>query len=334
MPLLSTTRVLRPQNSSTASGAIAEIWNWTGTNGTTSQQFVFTPVSGGNTTGSTPLTNTGALPPPKQYSVNWTIAPGEIRTSTTTITDLNRLDRMNIYVRVTPSQSFSGASGFDIGYVDVSTGAEYYFPYHMGDNGGSINSNTVVPMFPEGGRYRFRVRNRLPVPATITGLYNVAKPNAFSLEGGLENRTVTIQRIRGSGVTATTYENVWLPRILAARDSWNDSGAGVNITTTTGDSPHTLTVDSYAWDAWGRCIKSPWGDVIVTSGLIEINARTITSTLIDRQSTIAHEMGHLFWLGDNPATTQNSIMRYKSMDYDNIFTPQTYDVNNVRFIYG
>ena len=145
------------------------------------------------------------------------------------------------------------------------------------------------------------------------------------------NRTVRIQRIRGNAITVNDWDNVWTPIILNARDSWNNSGAGVAITTTTAVEVHRLEVNSYTWTDLGRCTKLPNGNVVATSSIIEINSRTLPVTVNSRRSTVAHEMGHLFWLGDNSAA--NSLMN-QGRNRENIFNPLAYDVNNVRYIYG
>lgn len=43
---------------------------------------------------------------------------------------------------------------------------------------------------------------------------------------------------------------------------------------------------------------------------------------------IAHEMGHLFWLGDNPYTAETSLMSH-NRDRETVIRPQYIDVYHV-----
>ena len=48
-------------------------------------------------------------------------------------------------------------------------------------------------------------------------------------------------------------------------------------------------------------------------------------------NTVAHEIGHLLWLKDNPPATGFTIMRQADFS---IYVPTTYDANNVKWFYG
>jgi hypothetical protein len=166
-------------------------------------------------------------------------------------------------------------------------------------------------------------------------LWKIAPIDTFSINGGLETRSVTLRC-----VGAITRNTTWLPIINAAAGAWNSSGAGTGISITeTGSSLHTIEVisDDGSWD--GQCIKNPDGNVIATSSTIQINI-TGNSELgeisVFRQATVIHEMGHLFWLGDNPQqiASQKSIMWYADVYSNGISLPQPFDVNNVLFYYN
>lgn len=153
--------------------------------------------------------------------------------------------------------------------------------------------------------------------------------DVYSSNGGLSNRNVTIQLIG-----TTTQNATWSSIITTSRDAWNKSGAGVIVSTTmTGTSPHKLTVDSYPAESWyGVCYKYPDGNVVATSSLIRINTSTIGASTNFRRSTVTHEIGHLFWLGDNPKTTEISLMSY-SRDKETVYVPQAFDVYNILYKY-
>jgi len=166
--------------------------------------------------------------------------------------------------------------------------------------------------------------------------WTLAQVDAFTDNGGLSNRTVTIKLVSG----LATDNSSWNTAIENARVSWNNSGAGVSITTTTsGSSPHTLEVAPYpiTWDGW--CYKNPTGNVVATSSEIVINTlgdhnlglSGVSNTL--RQAAVAHEMGHLFWLNDNPATNQYSLMIYDDIFIGGIYLPLPFDVYNIKFRY-
>lgn len=159
--------------------------------------------------------------------------------------------------------------------------------------------------------------------------YEFGKPNDFNDQGGLGDRTVTLQR---KGELANT---AWLLNIADACLSWNGSGSGANIRTSNSvSSPHTIEVKEYDWDAFGRTITSPKGNVVKTSSAIEINARMITGTEKARRSTIAHEMGHLLWLNDNPSVdiANDSLMSH-GRNRETVYSPRSFDVHNVKFRY-
>ena len=252
---------------------------------------------------------------------------------------LNKGDRLAVNLTFAPvSGTFPNNPGrIDFGMVNVATGVFTFFDHYTSRTGGSINSDMVVPAAPANGMYVFAVRNMLGAAVKITGGFTFYKPNdPYSKEGGLANRTVTIQRIRDSSVSAADWDDIWTPLIWNARDSWNSSGAGVNITTTTGSSPHKLSVGTFPLDvAPGSAgtVKEPqWSNVPATSSHIRVDINRTGSTASIRQSVIAHEMGHLFWLGDFASNSYDTIMN-QSRDRTRIMKPQIYDVNNVKFGY-
>lgn len=155
--------------------------------------------------------------------------------------------------------------------------------------------------------------------STNYATWSLTDYDAFSKLGGLANRTVSIQR-----VGSTTSNTTWLPRINAAVNAWNNSGSGTNISTTTASSSHTIEVKSDPSNpAYGWCIKNPVGNEVATSSTIIVNTATIGSTNNFRESTIAHEIGHLLWLSDNPYTISSDSLMHGSRESKYNFCPPT-----------
>ena len=144
-------------------------------------------------------------------------------------------------------------------------------------------------------------------------MYKISNVRGF----GVPNRTFSIQRI---GATTNTTE--WINNINFARDAWNNSGAGVNISITTNTAPTTIQVVTKPKDEWAGCA---WGNHTV-----ELNLSHIGPNTNFRRGVIAHEIGHLLWLGDTPPHADDSLMRGAST---HIFVPQPYDVRNVLYVY-
>jgi hypothetical protein len=67
----------------------------------------------------------------------------------------------------------------------------------------------------------------------------------------------------------------------------------------------------------------------LTASTIQINTSTVGSTTEFRRSTVTHEMGHLFWLNDNPTTTDPCLMRH-DRDREIVYVPQKIDIYHVQ----
>ena len=158
--------------------------------------------------------------------------------------------------------------------------------------------------------------------------WKIAQVDAYSNRGGLnrsDSRSLTIQRVD---------DGMWLSHINAAVSSWNDAIPWMNISTTTNESPHKIQFQASLADRDGQCILYPIGENgFATASMIEINIRNAGEWEAPyEQAVIAHEMGHLFWLEDNPSTLSRSLMKYDDVHHHNIYTPQQFDVKNVRFL--
>ena len=162
-------------------------------------------------------------------------------------------------------------------------------------------------------------------------MFTLAQVNWFT-SSGVANRTFSIE-LEGYNAKGS----VWSPIIEKAYKSWNTSKAATNISIAN-SSPHKLTVEYGAlmWDGWME--KLTVNDNTLLSSRIHIflngfaDLETANDTL--RQAIVAHEMGHYFWLKDNPPdTTKKSLMNYDNVIDLGVVTPQEFDENNVKFVY-
>lgn len=216
------------------------------------------------------------------------------------------------------------------GYYSIESSANgsydpYGWLYNSGqtqidysDNHGGNNNFHIIRRLTVGQKYYIAAGCSGSKIGTYTLKVVSRKPasNAYTAYGGMSSRTITLQLIG-----TTTTNSTWRPRINAAANSWDNSKAGTKITLTESTASCTLTVDSYSWSAYGKTYYkggTPTG--------IEINSRTLTSSIA--QSTIAHEIGHLFWLNDNPSTTDTSLMDH-GRSRTTVIGPQFVDVFHV-----
>lgn len=103
-------------------------------------------------------------------------------------------------------------------------------------------------------------------------------------------------------------------------------------------SKNTIVEASGAHSWYGLCEQTyDTSTGYTTKFTISINYTLIKhdATNLDHflQSTICHEMGHVYWLADNPNTTRSSIMKY-SRDRNTMYKPQSYDEEEVNRKYG
>ena len=122
-----------------------------------------------------------------------------------------------------------------------------------------------------------------------------------------------------------TYNDTWNAPLNKARYEWNNPFCGVTVGSTTETTGNKLTAQSLP-ESW-------YGLTTMTSGstfkfTIVINARTIArdathfSNFV--RSVTVHELGHIFWLKDNPNTKRSSIMFY-SRNRNTMICEQNYD---------
>ena len=279
----------------------------------------------------------GAIPPSltRTFNINWTIPAGETWRGSIA-QHLNVTDFLTVSLTFIPQALLpSSPRTVDIGIVGF-TNTFTFMPLSMSHSGNQTN-NTRIVNAPSGihNPYRFQLRNNLGVPVRVTGTYTYNKPaQQFTTNGGLANKTVTIGLIG-----ATTLSQEWSSIISAAANDWSNSDAGTTVNlTTSGPQPHSIRVDWFTHEevpGLGQCDKLPNGNFVATSSLIRINLNNVSTFHLARRSVVSHEIGHLFWLGDNPNSSNllSSLMNH-GRDRDNVFAPRVYDVNNVRWIYG
>lgn len=151
------------------------------------------------------------------------------------------------------------------------------------------------------------------------------------------NRTVAKNAIMSYGASSKTltiklvgYDAMagWQPIIQSSCRAWNDSKAKTNITvTTTGSSKYTMEVVDQPLISWYGLTTSEWNaNGTTTSAKIQINKGKIGNASDNtKRSTVTHEIGHLFWLDDDPETNDYSLMLH-ARDRDLIYTPQMIDI--------
>lgn len=246
-----------------------------------------------------------------------------------TVIDINTSNQKRYFKFVAPSTGYYSFESLNNKNADP-----YGWLYNSGinqldfsdDHGGDKNFH-MIQRLTGGQLYYFTVG----CYGSGTGRYSIKvvprtapAENAYTDKGGLGNRTVTIQL-----ASSTASGSTWKPLIETARDGWNKSKAGTNISLTPSSSPFRLYVDTYPWSELGKTEKYPQGNYTATSGNIRINSRLLSGESDNYKiSVIAHEMGHLFWLGDNPYTAETSLMSH-NRDRETVIRPQFIDVYHV-----
>ncbi len=129
------------------------------------------------------------------------------------------------------------------------------------------------------------------------------------------------------------YNDLWVSIMDESVDSWNTL-ANVSIMKDPWSQNYILA-SQYLDEWYGIEIPTPSSGYI-TSFIIKLNTRTIADNATNfsnfAQSVLVHELGHVFWLKDNPGTTSSSIMKY-SRNRNLMILPQQYDINNVNAKY-
>ena len=131
-----------------------------------------------------------------------------------------------------------------------------------------------------------------------------------------------------------TTNDTWYPLIIFAKDSWNNSNIHTNISLSSMTSPYTCEVVQCTESWYGMTTSYSTGNTTQSATII-INASSLPNSENFRKSTVAHEIGHLFGLDDNPPVFNvNDTLMSHNRDRNVVFAPKAYDVENVKFIYN
>lgn len=145
------------------------------------------------------------------------------------------------------------------------------------------------------------------------------------LDYGTRTGKTSVQEYSGK------YNDTWVAIIDDSISAWNDSEANVYLSVTNG-SVNTIEAARYNDSWYGLTTQTLTTSGYTSQFSIKLNARTIgddaTNAVNFAKSTATHEFGHVFWLCDNPSTTEPSIMKY-SRDRNVMVTPQPFDIENV-----
>ncbi|MCL2071943.1 MAG: hypothetical protein FWH07_06905 [Oscillospiraceae bacterium] len=172
---------------------------------------------------------------PTTFNVNVSsIAAGGTFTDVTI--NLKRGDRIGVNLTFTPLATLPGVPrSVEFGYVNAN-GMFTSFPLSMGNNGGSINSSTVLSAIPQNGIYRFRIRNtNLGVPVRVSGSYTVnyaTTPNPCPC-GGIFQSAVGYDifniwlRVEDSALNSVLTMDVYQQAI--GPNGWNQRSNNVRI---------------------------------------------------------------------------------------------------------
>lgn len=162
---------------------------------------------------------------------------------------------------------------------------------------------------------------------TFPIVVNAADPY---LSCGSETGNITIQKY------SNKYNDTWISIIDKGISGWNNSSANVSISVTS-SSENTIEAASYdeAWYGLATQIYNT-STGYTSSFVIKVNVRTISKDAVNfknfARSTVTHELGHIFWLCDNPSTSKSSIMKY-DRNRNVMVLPQKFDIDNVNAKY-
>lgn len=156
---------------------------------------------------------------------------------------------------------------------------------------------------------------------------------AVYIDYGLQSKNATVSEVSG-------FSDKWATIIKNAIKSWNNSGAGVKVAQSA-NPVSILEVNSYADSWYGLTQILQLDNGYISKAGIKINHRTISGDASNfnrfAQSTVAHEIGHLYWLADNPVESpagyDMSLMNH-GRNRNKIYEPQVFDVSNVKRKYS
>ena len=155
-----------------------------------------------------------------------------------------------------------------------------------------------------------------------------ATAQAYNLSGGHLPTTSPSYKINGGSSASRT---AW----SAGVSDWNNAGAGVSPSTTSGSATVALSEandSSVSWD--GITYWNNGANGVMTNVSAQLNAAyTAGYSASKREGVAAHEVGHTLGLAHSNSCV---LMNPTTPDRTNcgVYTPQQDDINGVRAIYG
>jgi len=118
------------------------------------------------------------------------------------------------------------------------------------------------------------------------------------------------------------------------RNNWNASTAPVSFNVNS-NSVNQVRLANHTWEGFGRFNAHPERGSVgpsMTSFVITINSRNTPFNFVE--SVMAHELGHVVGLRDNPPDTawNGSIMNHER-DRRTVRGPTGFDVTSIRILY-
>jgi hypothetical protein len=136
----------------------------------------------------------------------------------------------------------------------------------------------------------------------------------------------------------TSNSSVWSSYVDNARSSWGAAGVTINRNDTVVVT-NKMYIQAYSDDWYGVNAPTLNSSGYIASYTIRINNRTLSDAAGPQnlpnyaRSTIAHELGHCFWLRDNPVTSSTSLMAH-SRNRATVYAPQSFDISKVQYVYN
>lgn len=163
-----------------------------------------------------------------------------------------------------------------------------------------------------------------------TSLVTLAATHYILLGKGYYKSSVSIN----SAGVSSEYTSYW----NSAVDAWNNSDAGVSISSSNYSSNTIVTKSLSNQTYYGEYSWSSL-QVIISTGRVkqfDITINTYTCTKDYMVSAMVHELGHAFNLDDNPCNTSgyynSSIMNY-GRDRNVLKSPTSWDIEGVEESY-
>ena len=230
----------------------------------------------------------------------------------------------------------------------VQTGGRWYFlnpisgqhAHRTGVPGGAMRTGRVVTtgFFDRSGE------------RTSEGeVHDFNSNGAWQRQVNNDARHMTLWWPRGGQPTTINFQpfnfnSSWQPGMNSGINNWNNSTANVRFIPHN-NSNNTVNALSRTWNSYGRIYMtrstSNITEATTTRYQIELNSRTINSLINNNaswtrhnviSSVMAHELGHVVGLRDNPTGGTSSLMN-GNRNRNTITRPTTFDIQSVNMLY-